>query len=115
MKISVAKTETLLLSRRPMQCTLHVSGVPLKQVETFKYLGVVFTSDGRRDIELDTRIAAAGAVIQCKRQARRFQISICSNPRLWSRTLGNDRKNAIANTSGQNGVSQKDLWTSDVR
>ncbi|CAM1319476.1 Uncharacterised protein r2_g2780 [Pycnogonum litorale] len=64
MKISVAKTETLLLSRRPGQCTLHVSGVPLEQVEKFKYLGVVFTSDGRRDIELDTRIAAAGAVMR---------------------------------------------------
>ncbi|CAM1314045.1 Uncharacterised protein r2_g2460 [Pycnogonum litorale] len=64
MKISVAKTETLLLSRRPGQCTLHVSGVPLKRVEKFKYLGVVFTSDGRQDIELDTRIAAAGAVMR---------------------------------------------------
>ncbi|CAM1293788.1 Uncharacterised protein r2_g303 [Pycnogonum litorale] len=64
MEISVSKTETLLLSRRPGQCTLHVSGVPLKQVEKFKYLGVVFTSDGRQDIELDTRIAAAGAVMR---------------------------------------------------
>ncbi|CAM1320037.1 Uncharacterised protein r2_g2845 [Pycnogonum litorale] len=63
MKISVAKTETLLLSRRPGQCTLRVSGVPLKQMEKFKYLGVVFTSDGRQDIELDIRIAAAGAVM----------------------------------------------------
>ncbi|CAM1326521.1 Uncharacterised protein r2_g3556 [Pycnogonum litorale] len=64
MKISVAKTETLLLSRRPGQCTLHVSGVPLKRVEKFKYLGVVFTNDGRQDIELDARIAAAEAVMR---------------------------------------------------
>ncbi|CAM1302115.1 Uncharacterised protein r2_g1194 [Pycnogonum litorale] len=64
MKIGVAKTETLLLSRRPGQCTRNVSGVPLKQVEKFEYLGVVFTSDGRQDIELDTRIAAAGAVMR---------------------------------------------------
>ncbi|CAM1299744.1 Uncharacterised protein r2_g968 [Pycnogonum litorale] len=64
MKISVAKTETLLLSRRPGQCTLHVSGVSLNQVDKFKYLGVVFTSDGRQDIELNTRIAAAGAVMR---------------------------------------------------
>ncbi|CAM1291121.1 Uncharacterised protein r2_g15 [Pycnogonum litorale] len=62
MKISVEKTKTLLLSRRPGQCTLHVSGVPLKRVK-FKYLRVVFTSDGRQDIEMDTRIAAAGAVM----------------------------------------------------
>ncbi|CAM1303009.1 Uncharacterised protein r2_g1299 [Pycnogonum litorale] len=64
MNISVAKTETLLLSRRPGQCHLHVSGVPLKRMEKFKYLGVVFKSDGRRDIELDTRIAAAGVVMR---------------------------------------------------
>ncbi|CAM1324634.1 Uncharacterised protein r2_g3340 [Pycnogonum litorale] len=41
MKNSVGKTETLLLSRKPGQCTLHVSGVPLKQGEKFKYLGVL--------------------------------------------------------------------------
>ncbi|CAM1323157.1 Uncharacterised protein r2_g3161 [Pycnogonum litorale] len=64
MKIDVAKTETLLLPRRPGQCTLQVSGVPLKQMEKFKYLGVVFTNDGRQDIELDTRITAAGAVMR---------------------------------------------------
>ncbi|CAM1303861.1 Uncharacterised protein r2_g1371 [Pycnogonum litorale] len=64
MKIGVAKTETLLLSRRPGQCTLQVSGVPLKRVEKFVYLGVAFTSDGRLDIELDTRIAAAWAVMR---------------------------------------------------
>ncbi|CAM1325865.1 Uncharacterised protein r2_g3477 [Pycnogonum litorale] len=94
MNISVAKTKTLLFSRRPEQCTLHFSRTPLKRVEKFKYLGVVFTSDGRRDIELDTRIAAAGAVMRhavaaeagtwCKSQARRFQISLCSYPHLWS-------------------------------
>ncbi|CAM1303604.1 Uncharacterised protein r2_g1338 [Pycnogonum litorale] len=65
MKISVIKIETLLLSRRPRQYALHVNGVSLKQVEKFEYLGVVvFTSDGRRDIELDTRIAAAGPVMR---------------------------------------------------
>ena len=30
-----------------------------KQVEKFKYLGVAFTSDGRQDEELDTRIGKA--------------------------------------------------------
>ncbi|CAM1296180.1 Uncharacterised protein r2_g546 [Pycnogonum litorale] len=63
-KISVANTETLLLSRRPGRCAMHVNGVPLERVEKFKYLGVVFTSDGRRDIKLDSRIAAAGAVLR---------------------------------------------------
>ena len=40
------------------------SGAALKQVEKFKYLGSAFTSDGRQDEELDTRIDKACAVMQ---------------------------------------------------
>ena len=36
----------------------------MKQVEKFKYLGVAFTSDGRQDEELDTRIGKASAVMR---------------------------------------------------
>ena len=64
MKISTAKTEILHLSRNPGQCVLQVNGATLKQVEKFKYLGVVFTSDGRQDEELDTRIGKASAVMR---------------------------------------------------
>ena len=32
------------------------------QVKSFKYLGVTFTSDGRQDEELDTRIGKASTV-----------------------------------------------------
>ena len=64
MKISTAQTEVLHLSRNPDQCVLQVNGVTLKQVEKFKYLGVAFTSDGRQDEELDTRIGKASAVMR---------------------------------------------------
>ena len=64
MKISTAKTEALHLSRNPDQCVLQVNGVTLKQVEKFKYLGVAFTSDGRQNEELDTRIGKACAVMR---------------------------------------------------
>ena len=64
MKISTAKTEVLHLSRNPDQCVLQVNGATLKQVEKFKYLGVAFTSDGRQDKELDTRIGKASAVMR---------------------------------------------------
>ena len=43
---------------------LQLNGATLKQVEKFKYLGVAFTSDGRQDEELDTRIGKASAVMQ---------------------------------------------------
>ena len=39
-----------------------MNGATLKQVEKFKYLRVAFTSDGRQDQELDTRIGKANAV-----------------------------------------------------
>ena len=43
---------------------LQVNGATLKQVEKFKYLGVVFTSDGRKDKEFDTRIGKTSAVMR---------------------------------------------------
>jgi len=45
MKISTTKTEVLHLLRNPDRCSLQVSGASLKQVEKFKYLEVVFTSE----------------------------------------------------------------------
>ena len=41
-----------------------MNGATLKQVEKFKYLGVAFTSDGRQNEELDTRIGEARAVMR---------------------------------------------------
>ena len=62
MKISMAKTEVLHFSRNPDQCVMQVNGATLKQVEKFKYLGFAFTSDGRQDEELDTRIGKTSPV-----------------------------------------------------
>ena len=64
MKISMAETEVLHLSRNPDQCVLQVNEATLKQVEQFKYLGVAFTSHRRQDEELDTRIGKASAVMR---------------------------------------------------
>jgi len=44
------------ISAKKTQCTLQVSSNTLQQVEKFTYLVVVFTSDGRRNKEFDTRI-----------------------------------------------------------
>jgi len=55
MKISTKNTEVFYLSRNPRQCTLQVRSNTLQQMEKFKYLGVVFTSDGRWSEEIDTQ------------------------------------------------------------
>jgi len=63
-KISTKKLDVLCLSKRARQCTLQVSGNILQQVETFKDLGVVFTSDGSRNKEIETRIGKVNAVLR---------------------------------------------------
>jgi len=52
MKISPTKTQVVCLSRNPTQSMLQVSNNALLKVETFKYLGVVFTSGQRRNNRL---------------------------------------------------------------
>jgi len=59
---SAPKIPRYYVSTNQRQCILQVSGNTQQQVEKFKYLGVVFTIDGRWSEEVDTRIAAANAV-----------------------------------------------------
>ncbi len=54
----------MVLSRKRVACPLQVGGVLLPQVEEFKYLGVLFTSEGRMEREIDRRIGAASAVMR---------------------------------------------------
>ena len=63
MKISMAKTEIMHLSRHPVQCSFQTNGGTLKQTEKLKYLRVKFLSDGRQDNKLDTHIGKASAVM----------------------------------------------------
>ncbi|XP_048870381.1 uncharacterized protein LOC125742436 [Brienomyrus brachyistius] len=64
MRISTSKSETMVLNRKQVDCPLQIRAEILPQVEEFKYLGVSFTSEGRRDRELDRRVGAASAVFQ---------------------------------------------------
>ena len=54
----------MVLNRKRVECTLWVGDEILPQVEAFKYLGVLFTSEGRLEQEIDRRIGAASAVMQ---------------------------------------------------
>ncbi|KAK3569880.1 hypothetical protein QTP86_006752 [Hemibagrus guttatus] len=64
MKVSTSKSEAMVLDRKKVACTLQVGGEVLPQVEEFKYLGVLFTSEGRMDREIGRRIGAAAAVMR---------------------------------------------------
>ncbi|KAK3506344.1 hypothetical protein QTP70_005033 [Hemibagrus guttatus] len=64
MRVSTSKSEAMVLDRKKVACALQVGGEVLPQVKEFKYLGVLFTSEGRMDHEIDRRIGAAGAVMR---------------------------------------------------
>ncbi|KAI3366683.1 hypothetical protein L3Q82_009358 [Scortum barcoo] len=64
MRISTSKSEAMVLDRKRVVCPLRVGGEVLPQVEEFKYLGVLFTSEGKIEREIDRRIGAASAVMR---------------------------------------------------
>ncbi|KAK0152855.1 LINE-1 reverse transcriptase [Merluccius polli] len=64
MRISTSKSESMVLNRKRVECTLRVGDEILPQVEEFKYLGVLFTSDGRMEREIDRWFGAASAVMR---------------------------------------------------
>ncbi|KAK3568311.1 hypothetical protein QTP86_003822 [Hemibagrus guttatus] len=64
MRVSTSKSEAMVLNRKKVACTLQVGGEFLPQVKEFKYLGVLFTSEGRMDCEIDRWIGAAAAVMR---------------------------------------------------
>ncbi|KAI3364655.1 hypothetical protein L3Q82_011436 [Scortum barcoo] len=88
----------LASSSQDLQHVLErVGGEVLPQVEEFKYLGVLFTSEGKMEREIDRRIGAASAVMRSvyrtvvvkKELSRKAKLSIyrsiyASHPHLWS-------------------------------
>uniref|UniRef100_A0A8C6P7M2 Reverse transcriptase domain-containing protein n=1 Tax=Nothobranchius furzeri TaxID=105023 RepID=A0A8C6P7M2_NOTFU len=64
MRISSSKSETMVLIRKRVECLLRVRDEVLPQVEEFKYLGVLFMSEGKLEREIDRRIGAASAVMR---------------------------------------------------
>ncbi len=64
MRISTSKSETMVLSRKRVDCPLRVGEELLLQMEEFKYLRVLFTSEGKMKREIDMWIGAASAVMR---------------------------------------------------
>ena len=56
MRISTSKSEAMVLSRKPVDCLLQVGNVSLPQVKEFKYLRVLFTSEGMMGVRLTAEL-----------------------------------------------------------
>ncbi|KAI3366424.1 hypothetical protein L3Q82_000466 [Scortum barcoo] len=88
----------MVLDRKRVACPLRVGGEVLPQVEEFKYLGVLFTSEGKMEREIDRldwcsvqcsyvvgvpdRRGEEGA--ESKGEALDLPVNLRSHPHLWS-------------------------------
>ncbi|KAK3529892.1 hypothetical protein QTP86_007210 [Hemibagrus guttatus] len=98
MRVSSSKSEAMVLDRKKVVCTLQVGGEVLPQVEEFKYLGVLFTSEGKMDREIDRRIGAAAAVMRSmyrppvmkKELSRKAKLSIYQSIYVPTLTYGHE-------------------------
>ncbi|KAK3510172.1 hypothetical protein QTP70_026760 [Hemibagrus guttatus] len=98
MRVSTSKSEAMVLDRKKVACTLQVGGEVLPQVEEFKYLGVLFTSEGRMDREIDRWIGAAAAVMRSmyrfvvvkKELSRKAKLSIYQSIYVPTLTYGHE-------------------------
>ncbi|KAK0137077.1 hypothetical protein N1851_026739 [Merluccius polli] len=64
MKVSTSKSEAMVLCRKMVDCSFQVGSEFLPQVKEFKYLWILFTSEGKMEREMDRRIGAASAVMR---------------------------------------------------
>ncbi|KAK3515128.1 hypothetical protein QTP70_007237 [Hemibagrus guttatus] len=98
MRVSTSKSEAMVLDQKKVVCTLQVGGEVLPQVEEFKYLGVLFTNEGRMDREIDRRIGAAAAVMRSmyrsvvvkKELSRKAKLSIYQSIYVPTLTYGHE-------------------------
>ena len=72
MKSSTAKTEILHFLRKPVQCSLQVGGMKLKQVERFKYLESAFTNDNGKisKLQYETKIVFPNELVSPKLRSK---------------------------------------------
>ncbi|TWW58331.1 hypothetical protein D4764_07G0010500 [Takifugu flavidus] len=64
MRISTSKSKAMVLNRKKVECLVRVKEEILPQGEEFKYLGVLFTSEGRMEQDINRRTGAASAVMR---------------------------------------------------
>jgi hypothetical protein len=67
MEINVEKTKVLKISRQPLPVKIMIDQKQLENVESFKYLGSILTSEGRRTYEIKCTIVMAKFVFNKKR------------------------------------------------
>jgi len=70
MRVSTSKSEATVLCWKPVDCSLQVGTECLSQAKEFKYLGVLFTSEGKIEEEIDRRIGQEFWVVTERTRSR---------------------------------------------
>jgi len=122
MRVSTSKSEAMVLCRKMVVCSLRVGNELLPQGKEFKYLGVLFTSEGKMEREMDRRIGAASSVMRAlyrsvvvKRElSRKVKLSIYRSIYIPTLTYGHElwvvTKRMIADKSGRNEFPPQGGW-----
>ena len=58
-RVSTSKSEAMVLCWKMVDCALQVGSESLPQAREFKYLRVLFTSEGKMEWEMDRRFSVA--------------------------------------------------------
>ena len=66
MKISTSKSEAMVLGQKKVKCLLWVVEDLLPHVEEFKYLGDLFTSEGKMERQINRHIGATFTVMRTR-------------------------------------------------
>ena len=78
----------MYLFRQLKQCSPQVDGVPLKQSEKFRYLGISFTSGGKQNSELGMNKYSIALALPISGTGT--SISLCSYSDLWPLVLDHE-------------------------
>ena len=68
MKMHLGKTKVMMVSRTEEDCNLNIEGEDSETVKKLKYLGVMVSSDGLCDEEIEQRVGAAAKVVGAMRK-----------------------------------------------
>ena len=108
MKVSIEKTETMVIGRQQETLSIKLKDRVIKQASEFKYLGSIFTADGKIDREINIRCAKANQILgQLTPLLKHKQIpvitkanlirtifwpTLCYQCQTWTLTTANKRK-----------------------
>ena len=89
LKVNWRKTKVMKVARERGDCEVRVGDQAVEQVDEMKYLGVMLSSDGRMQKEMEARIGSATRMIGGMSEAvlRRRELSKCTKLKVVNATM----------------------------